>query len=445
MDGVLITRFALTPAPFRATLIRTSFGSTGSTFDKRGPMANVRALIFFIIAILSVSACHRSFSHAAFPDPTSAAHAEETTASLKGRPQLEFRKFLANLAFDHDASVIMPIRQTLALIAALDANGSGVVVADRGDSRSLLVTCRHVLPFSEDPMVSFDGWASAFQGRIDYVDRDYDLAVVELPFRRPHLDLMTEYKERQDVFVVGYPFNSMEMVFQTTLGTISNPCIEERQFFIGSQRDRCYVLHTAANDPGTSGGPLLNRNNQIIGIVMGNISNREHAGVAVPAEAVRTALEHAERAREHRLDRAWMTAQLEATCYRFVNEFSTTLQSELLEETVTSSVVVHHGKEVISALSELFSKYEGEQLDEAIRTFRSNPYASIQLAIVKVIHNTFTSMGGVTDTERCERIVPGDDVLDQKRGVRINVSFRNGKQMTTRWKFDHGNFLLDDL
>ena len=90
-----------------------------------------------------------------------------------------------------------------------------------------------------------------------------------------------EVKIGQKINVAGYPFG---MPFTVTEGTVSSP----KQLMNNS-----YYLQTdAAVNPGNSGGPMFNSNNEIIGITVSKFKDADNMGFGIPVASLKNMLEH---------------------------------------------------------------------------------------------------------------------------------------------------------
>ena len=161
--------------------------------------------------------------------------------------------------------------------------GAGVVVNARG----AIITALHVIDGAKRVQVSFaDGTRSP--ATVSSADPVHDIAVL-LPARNPQVIvpaiLGTPGQVGDEAFAVGHPLG---LHGSLTAGVISGL---DRALKGKNGRDLSGLIQfDAAVNPGSSGGPLLNRNGQVIGIVTA-LANPERdgyfigIGFAVPIEA----------------------------------------------------------------------------------------------------------------------------------------------------------------
>ena len=140
--------------------------------------------------------------------------------------------------------------------------GSGVIVNAEGD----ILTALHVVEGAADIRVSFsDGTQSP--AAIRSTDADHDIAVLA-PARLPEVVVPAVLgggaRVGDEVFAVGHPLG---LTGSLSAGVVSGL---DRSFPLANGRSLGGMIQfDAAVNPGNSGGPLLNRNGQVIGIVTG--------------------------------------------------------------------------------------------------------------------------------------------------------------------------------
>ena len=172
------------------------------------------------------------------------------------------------------ARVYQAIRPSFVLVQTQvpGANGrlehgvaSGVVVSDRGD----ILTSWHVVADAADIQLTFaDGTQSS--ARVTAAQQDHDIAVLRASRPPPQLVPATlgnphAMRVGDEAFVVGNPLG---LYSSMTAGVISG---FDRSFTPPDSRQRLQGLIQidAAVNPGSSGGPLLNRDGQVVGIITG--------------------------------------------------------------------------------------------------------------------------------------------------------------------------------
>lgn len=140
--------------------------------------------------------------------------------------------------------------------------GSGVIVNAQGD----ILTSLHVVEDATAVKVSFsDGTESS--AAVKSTDPAHDIAVLA-PARLPQVVVPAVLgggaRIGEEAFVVGHPLG---LLASLSAGVISGL---DRSFRLANGKTLPGMIQfDAAANPGNSGGPLLNRNGQVIGIVTG--------------------------------------------------------------------------------------------------------------------------------------------------------------------------------
>lgn len=139
------------------------------------------------------------------------------------------------------------------------STGSGFLVApDR------IVTNAHVVAGVEHPMIDLPG-ESAKEGRVVHFDVENDLAVIAADVDAEPLKLVDTLDDGASAVVQGYPHGGP---FRSTSATVRASGTAEVHDAHGEgavDRD-VYVLH-AQVEPGNSGGPLLDSDGGVAGVV----------------------------------------------------------------------------------------------------------------------------------------------------------------------------------
>ncbi len=156
--------------------------------------------------------------------------------------------------------------------------GSGVVIHPKGYA----VTNAHVVAQASDVQVSFaDG--TTRPAEILAVDTTHDLAVIrietdhDLPWQR--LGQSDDVMVGETVVAIGNPHGFQHSV---TAGIVS--AVDRTLVFGGDRVYRNLIQTDAPINPGNSGGPLINVNNEVIGINTAIRGDAENMGFAIPVD-----------------------------------------------------------------------------------------------------------------------------------------------------------------
>ena len=118
------------------------------------------------------------------------------------------------------------------------------------------------------------------------VSHNEDLALVCLPASctQPAMAIsMVAAEDGQDIVAAGFPGLAGKPSWQITKGSVSNANLH-----IDKEKS-VYIQHTAPIDPGSSGGPLLQKQGDtylIVGINTLKAFWRDNVGLAIPADAI---------------------------------------------------------------------------------------------------------------------------------------------------------------
>jgi S1-C subfamily serine protease len=139
-------------------------------------------------------------------------------------------------------------------------SGAGVVIDDSGQ----ILTARHVVTGSESIEVTFvDGTQSSATIASEQADNDIAVLVADtLPSVIVPAVLGGGVRIGDDVYATGHPFDLYNSLSAGVVSGLNRTVpIAEDQTLTG------LIQFDAAVNPGNSGGPLLNRAGQIVGIV----------------------------------------------------------------------------------------------------------------------------------------------------------------------------------
>jgi len=168
-----------------------------------------------------------------------------------------------------------------------DGLGAGVIVSSGG----LVATNAHVVRQADKVQLeAFDG--GRFPGRVVLVSQEQDLALIQTTaaekfWPAPVLRSGLLPPVGSDVFVIGHPLG---LGWSVTRGIISG-------YRRTSAPARLWMIQTdAAISPGNSGGPLLDRNGVLVGIMTSKAmgGGAENLAFARPTSALLDLLQQAE-------------------------------------------------------------------------------------------------------------------------------------------------------
>jgi len=173
--------------------------------------------------------------------------------------------------------------------------GSGTVVS-LGDGKNYLVTNRHVAANSDSVKVTFmaaDGTKIVWNDcPVLFFDPRVDLALIGIPDgQKPRaLPLVKSVPEGSEVWSAGFPGLGGHPEWQLAKGNITNAAVTVAD--VGPEADAVFYQHSAAIDPGSSGGALLKGDPtkpdqlQVVGINTLTARGRSNAFYAIPAATV---------------------------------------------------------------------------------------------------------------------------------------------------------------
>ncbi|HXF32370.1 MAG TPA: MarP family serine protease [Solirubrobacterales bacterium] len=175
--------------------------------------------------------------------------------------------------------------RVLSTACGLGIEGSGWAV--RPD---LIVTNAHVIAGAEDTTVTTQSGVELDATAV-YYHPDDDLALLRIDSKLPTLPINAERTVGAGAAVLGYPENGPYAVTPARIGE-TRDVISEDSYGRGPIERTITALGGNVRS-GNSGGPLLDGEGEVVGVVFAATTGGPTGGFAVPAEQVRQAIRHA--------------------------------------------------------------------------------------------------------------------------------------------------------
>lgn len=172
------------------------------------------------------------------------------------------------------------ISKSIYKIKTASGSGSGFYLANH----NVFVTNYHVVEGHHNVAIE-DNDLHTFAAKVALVNIEEDLAILITDEKINAANTLVlgnleNIKSRDEVFVLGFPFG---MPYTETQGIVSSP----KQLMSGKH----YIQTDAPVNSGNSGGPLVNKAGEIIGITTSKFTEADNMGFAVPVTVLQTILE----------------------------------------------------------------------------------------------------------------------------------------------------------
>lgn len=159
------------------------------------------------------------------------------------------------------------------------SHGTGMVISSEGH----ILTAAHVVSGLKTVQVQLHGGLT-LEAQVERIDESKDLALVKLPGKgyTPLRLAETRPAVGSEVYAVGTPLTE-ELAYSLTRGVVSA---------FRSEQGREFLQTDTAVSPGNSGGPLLNAQGEVVGVVSTKVvfPGAEGIAFAVPSDQVRSSL-----------------------------------------------------------------------------------------------------------------------------------------------------------
>ena len=170
--------------------------------------------------------------------------------------------------------------ESVVLIKVGQSHGSGVIVSPDGH----ILTAEHVVSGVDEALVVFKNNTST-KATVLRTEPNQDIALLKMEtYGLPFLTLLIQdsYPIEEDIFIIGNPL-SEKLSFTVSKGIISavrhNP-----------DRNIDWIQTDASVNPGNSGGPMLNQQGRVIGLISWKYSQQEGLSFAAPINTIKKTL-----------------------------------------------------------------------------------------------------------------------------------------------------------
>jgi serine protease Do len=287
--------------------------------------------------------------------------------------------------------------------------GSGfVIVHPEGDkTRKFVVTNHHVV--GDGGSVKVRVGKENLDAKLIYDDPNYDLAVLEVPSLAVSSGFALSsapVHDRDEIIATGYPGISGRPSYQTTKGYISN---EKYTPPSNDESALVYLQHTAPIDPGSSGGPVTNAKNEIVGVNTMKVVGRENVGIAVPGSEVKHALSTALYHEQGDQDRQ---RALRLACLQLVTHASA-LKPFRMKRLISEDYMARAGVQSVSMLQEVDEVWE--------KAWDAAPLMSMRVAIATRIAIDMKASEATGLFEDCSALPSSNELKSRDR---VSIKFK---------------------
>jgi S1-C subfamily serine protease len=174
--------------------------------------------------------------------------------------------------------------RVLSTACGLGIEGSGWMVEPE-----IVVTNAHVVAGADDTTVSTQDGVELDATPI-YYEPKQDLALLRVGAALPTLPISSQRRQGEDAAVLGYPENGPYALEPARIGE-TRATISDDSYGNGPV-ERTITALSGGVRSGNSGGPLVDGDGHVVGTVFAATTSGPPGGFAIPAEQVKSALEH---------------------------------------------------------------------------------------------------------------------------------------------------------
>ena len=316
--------------------------------------------------------------------------------------------------------------------------GTGFVYRDKHNNRLYIITNRHVVEQADQVDIEFslpDNSTKRFAAcPVVGVHDDFDLAFIALPEGANVPALETTNQSITDgttVFTAGFPALEDRPSWQFGQGIVSNANALIKS--LTNSKELPLIQHTAQVDAGSSGGPLLIRDEQaatgyaVIGINTWKAAGRENTNFAIPARAIDDLLQNYPSnprvllTRDEVSKRATEMLQAAQSSYQAMMPFVSYQYVSNISADTFYDLVIAASDAATDAMESCFEQ--------------GSPLEGIRIGLADIICRQFSGKNYTFST------VASLDTLARKAEV---VYTAGNKSISTQWMMEQGRWRLVD-
>ncbi len=316
--------------------------------------------------------------------------------------------------------------------------GTGFVYRDKHNNRLYIITNRHVVEQADQVDIEFslpDNSTKRFAAcPVVGVHDDFDLAFIALPEGANVPALETTDQSITDgttVFTAGFPALEERPSWQFGQGIVSNANALIKS--LTNSKELPLIQHTAQVDAGSSGGPLLIRDEQaatgyaVIGINTWKAAGRENTNFAIPARAIDDLLQNYPSntqlllTRDEVSKRATEMLQAAQSSYQAMMPFVSYQYVSNISADTFYDLVIAASDPATDAMESCFEQ--------------GSPLEGIRIGLADIICRQFSGKNYTFST------VASLDTLARKAEV---VYTAGNKSISTQWMMEQGRWRLVD-
>jgi len=172
-------------------------------------------------------------------------------------------------------TIIESFRKLAIQIATPYSTGTGFMLPEH----NLIITNEHVVRDNKQVVIQGYNFEKILTDVL-FLDEKFDVAFLQIP-ESINIDFSAqlsgrEVEEGDEVIAIGHPFG---LNYSATKGIVSNT--------LHKMHEIEYIQHDAALNPGNSGGPLISKHEEIIGINTFVVRNGHKIGFSLPSKYLR--------------------------------------------------------------------------------------------------------------------------------------------------------------